>query len=169
MITLTYLCPKCDKATRGVVERGAPMICMHCGRPQPLKESAWDGDRVTECVICPSQELYVRKDFSQRLGIGLIVTGFVLSSIAHFLHYGVWAIGILLGFAAIDALLYYVTGNALHCYRCHCELRGLPGLDEHDPFDLEVHEKHRQQKIRLRQAEREMAWAAKTASEESKD
>ena len=162
MVTITYLCPKCDEATRAEVpqrasDMGNPSVaCMHCGHPQPLKLDKLDGDRVTECPICPSTELYVRKDFSQPLGITIIGTGFVLSSIAWFLHHGIWAIGILVATAAADALLYYVTGNTLHCYRCHSELRGLDGLDtDHNAFDLEVHERHRQQAARLRQAEKE--------------
>ena len=167
MITLTYFCPHCEEPTRGPVERGKPMVCMHCGHEQPLKESAWEGQRVTECVLCPSTELYVRKDFSQQLGVSIILFGFALSIIAHFLHHGIWAIGILLATAGIDALLYLVTGNALRCYRCNSELRGLEGLDEHDPFDLEVHERHRQQTARLKQAEAEqaMAMASGTSSD----
>ncbi|MCA9178448.1 MAG: hypothetical protein KDB14_28505 [Planctomycetales bacterium] len=167
MITLTYLCPHCDQATRIEIvpparatdSRGATtsVKCTHCNTEQTLKADVWDGEHLTECLLCPSTELYVRKDFSQRVGVTIIVVGFVLSSIAQFMHQGVWAIGILLGTAAFDAMLYYVTGNALHCYRCHCELRGLQGLDEHDPFNLEVHERHRQQEIRLKQAERQAA------------
>jgi hypothetical protein len=52
-------------------------------------------------------------------------------------------------------VLYLTVGNVLHCYRCQAQYRGVPGLENHQPFNLETHEKHRQQEIRLkRQAAR---------------
>jgi DNA-directed RNA polymerase subunit RPC12/RpoP len=153
MITVTYVCQQCEKATRASLE-GTPasVACTHCGAKQPIDVQAIDGRRVSRCVICPSSEMYVRKDFSQPLGLSIIVSGFIAASIAWFLHYSVATFAILVATALLDALLYLVTGNALHCYRCHSELRGLDGLDDHNPFDLEVFEKHRQQAARLKSA-----------------
>jgi hypothetical protein len=61
-----------------------------------------------------------------------------------------WTYGVLFTFALIDVVLYLVVGNVLHCYRCQAQYRGVPGLEEHQPFNLETHEKHRQQQIRLK-------------------
>ena len=157
MITITYVCQHCENATRAEVRAEEPAVCMHCGQPQEIAHQAFENTRMTRCLICTSTELYVRKDFSQPLGITIIVSGFVLASIAWFLHYSVLTYSILVGTAAIDALLYLVTGNTLHCYRCHSELRGLADLDQNDAFDLEVFERHRQQAARLELAERKLS------------
>ena len=66
--------------------------------------------------------------------------------------------------AVLDALLYLLMGDVLTCYRCHCEYRGAEGLEEHAAFDLEVHEKYRQQAARLAQAGLPEGGAAKPAN-----
>jgi hypothetical protein len=37
----------------------------------------------------------------------------------------------------------------LNCYRCQAQYRDVPGLENHGGFDLETHERHRQQVARL--------------------
>ena len=107
--------------------------------------------RVTRCLVCPSTELFVRKDFSQKLGVGIVVCGFIISSIFWYYRMPFWTYGVLFATALIDVILYVLVGNVLHCYRCQAQYRGVPGLDNHEPFSLETHEKHRQQQIRLKQ------------------
>ena len=63
-----------------------------------------------------------------------------------------WTYAVLFATALIDVVLYLAVGNLLQCYRCQAQYRGLGGLEGHQPFDLETHEKHRQQTIRLKQA-----------------
>jgi hypothetical protein len=91
----------------------------------------------------------VRKDFPQRLGLMIIVMGFVASSVALAWHQNVVSLAILIGTAALDAVLYLVTGNVLTCYRCHSEYRDVQGLEQHPLFRLDVHERYRQQAARL--------------------
>jgi len=101
-------------------------------------------------VVCPSKELYVRKDFSQKAGVTIVVLGFVLSSIAWYYRQPMLTYGILFATALIDVVLYVTVGNLLQCYRCHAQYRGLEKLDSHEPFNLETHERYRQQELRLR-------------------
>jgi hypothetical protein len=108
---------------------------------------------VRRCVVCPSEELFVRKDFPQRLGVGIVVVGIVLSTIAWYYRQVYLTFGIFFATAAIDFVLWLVMGNVLQCYRCQAQYRGVPGLDQHGGFDLETHEKHRQQLARLAEAE----------------
>src|SRR5262245_37147663 len=108
---------------------------------------------VRRCVACPSEELFVRKDFPQRLGVGIVVVGIVLSTITWYYHYVYLTFGIFFATAAIDFVLWLVMGNVLQCYRCQAQYRGVAGLDQHGGFDLETHEKHRQQLARLAEAE----------------
>jgi hypothetical protein len=64
----------------------------------------------------------------------------------------IWTYGVLFATALIDVVLYFTVGNLLQCYRCQAHYRGIPGLEDREPFNLETHEKHRQQKIRLEQS-----------------
>src|SRR5690606_22111686 len=107
---------------------------------------------VTQCLVCPCRELYIRKDFSQRLGVTIIVTGFILSSVAWFYYKPYWSYVILGASALVDFLFYLLVGNVLQCYRCHTEYRGVAGLDSHEHFSLETHERYRQQEARLSEA-----------------
>ena len=60
---------------------------------------------------------------------------------------------ILAASALIDVLLYQIVGNALVCYRCEAHYRFLPGLEQYAPFDLEIHERYRQEAARLKDSE----------------
>lgn len=154
VMNVTYSCPDCQRAVRADFDASVQSLeCPHCGRSVPADGSKVDGERVRGCLLCPSSELYVRKDFSQRLGLSIIIGGFIASSITWYYHQGLATFGILLATAVLDAALYIVTPNSLRCYRCESEYRGLDGLDDHQSFDLEVHERHRQQAARLREAE----------------
>ena len=148
-MNVTYLCPECEKATRASLDQPEPIRCVRCQHELPVDSDALDTQRLKHCVVCGGRELYVRKDFPQRLGVAIIVVGMAAAMGAVFLHHHVIFLAILIGLAAIDAVLYSVTGNALHCYRCHSEYRGLQGLERFNPFDLEIHERHRQQQARL--------------------
>jgi hypothetical protein len=106
------------------------------------------------CVVCPSSDLYARKDFPQRLGVTLVVLGFAASCVAWYYvswsPYAIyWTFGILFATALVDVLLYVVCGQALQCYRCGAIYRDVPRMDEHAPFSLDVHERHRQQAARI--------------------
>ncbi len=82
------------------------------------------------------------------------MTGFITSSIAWY-YYWIWtSLGILLASAAVDLIMYSIVGNLLQCYRCHAGYRGVPGLDTGDHFNLETHERYRQEKIRIAQQEK---------------
>jgi hypothetical protein len=151
---VTFRCPHCDVTSRSSFEFGAsPVACTECGGECGIaKESAETGS-LEQCVICPSTELYIRKDFSQKLGVAIVVAGFVLSSIAWYYRQPMLTYGILFATAAIDVVLYATVGNMLQCYRCHAQYREIAKLESHEPFSLETHEKYRQQEIRLAQFE----------------
>jgi len=111
--------------------------------------AARDGDHLNQCLVCGSRELFVRKDFPQRLGLLLVVVGFVASSVAWFYYQIVLAFGILFLTAGIDVVLYVLMGEALVCYRCEAHYRQVGDLGGHAAFDLETHERYRQIAARL--------------------
>ncbi len=110
-----------------------------------------DGE-IHRCLVCPSKELFVRKNFPQGLGVTIVAVGLLASCIPWYFHQWYTTFAILFATALIDVILYVTVGNLLQCYRCHTQYREVAGLDEHKPFDLEVHERHRQQLARLKEA-----------------
>ena len=110
------------------------------------------GDRgysVIETPLLEETDLFVRKDFPQRLGVLLVVVGLIGSTIAWY-FYNIWlTYGILFGTVLIDLVLYVVVSDCLMCYRCGAIYRGLKSLEEHKPFNLETHERYRQAAARM--------------------
>ena len=56
---------------------------------------------------------------------------------------------ILFGTALIDVALLLIVHDALMCYRCHAQYRGIQQLDVHGAFDLETQERYRQLAARM--------------------
>lgn len=150
-MNVTFACPDCEREVRLELTGDAQqqLACPHCQRHWPLPAGAIADNRVSRCVVCPSTDLFVRKDFSQRLGVLIVVTGFVLSSVTWYFHQIIATYAILFATALIDVVLYIVVGNVLQCYRCQAQYRGLLDLESHAAFSLETHERHRQQAARM--------------------
>lgn len=162
---ITFACPSCDATvTQSDVEAARALACSRCGAVVPVPEGAigWSGPSggaadpgtglpvLRRCLVCPSTELFVRKDFPQRLGVGIVVAGLLASCITWAWQLLVPTFAILFGTALVDVLLYFLMPECLTCYRCAARYRGAAG--PHGGFDLETHERHRQQRIRLAEA-----------------
>ncbi len=145
-MNVSFRCPKCDRSVRAVPGDGV-VACPACGTEIQSPPDAWHESSLQRCLVCPSRELYVRKDFPQQWGLSIIIAGFVFSSIAWAYYQSLLSLGILIGTALLDAVLYWLVGNVVSCYRCHAEYRGLPD-GKYSPFDLAVHERHRRQAAR---------------------
>lgn len=150
---ITYRCPECGRDNRvDQLEQCETLSCGSCGHAIAVPSHAIEGTHVQRCVVCPSHELFVRKDFPQRLGVGIVVFGLAASCVAWGFGYRFWTYGFLFASAAIDALLFLVFADCLTCYRCGARYRG-PGVTQrHEPFNLETHEKHRQMTARTKAA-----------------
>lgn len=96
------------------------------------------------CPVCGCRDLFVRKDFPQRLGLAVVVVAgvafVVLAARRTTFYLGAW---VLLGAAAVDALLYAFVRRVTVCYRCRAEFRGVPVNPAHAGFELAVAEKYR--------------------------
>ncbi|NBW97205.1 MAG: hypothetical protein EBR28_10860 [Planctomycetia bacterium] len=149
---ITYACPACHAtATRDGVESLPALECPACGTKVAVPSDAFAAGtppRLRRCLVCPSTELFVRKDFPQRVGLGIVVAGLAASCVAWAFRELVITFGILFGTALVDVVLYLVMPDCLSCYRCGARYRGAGG--GFGGFDLETHEKHRQQAARLR-------------------
>jgi hypothetical protein len=163
---ITYACPACA-ATVAVdrVETRTALECPRCTATLPMPPGAIDWQaagggsaaagagraRLRRCLVCPSTELFARKDFPQRLGVGIVVVGFAASCVTWAWRLLVPTFAILFGTALIDVVLYLFMPECLTCYRCGARYRGDGVSDDVGGFDLETHEKHRQQQARQQQ------------------
>ena len=154
MATITCLCPACESTVRSELIPGEELRCPQCSQQMAPIVPDWQDGQLNCCLVCPSDQMFIRKDFPQRLGVTIVCLGFLASSIAWFYHQVLLSFGILFGTAAIDVILYIVMGNLLECYRCHAQYRGLGDIASHGSFNLEVHERFRQEAARLDEAQR---------------
>jgi hypothetical protein len=163
-VNVTFSCPRCEKPARIELDdaREAP-ACPHCTASLAVSAAAIGDGQLEGCLICPSRDIYLRKDFPQRLGVLIVVLGFGASSITWAYSRPMWTFAILFATALVDVILYLVMPSALVCYHCGAQYRGLPGGERYGGFDLETHEKHRQQKIRANELKRSRKAAVATA------
>ena len=172
-MNVTYFCKTCDKVSRVPFDTSAVAVhCSRCSSKQEFPSSFLGEDSegnctLERCTICGSHELYYRKQFNQRLGIGIIAVGSTLSTIAYAYHNLFWTFSILFAFAGVDLLFYIFMKNLLQCYKCNSEFRGFDESPEYKPFDLEVHEKYHQQRVRLERAEKEQQWLEQRAQQQT--
>jgi ribosomal protein S27E len=152
-VEVQFRCPQCSHPQTAPLDNAtSALTCAACGSELLTPAGAIHEGRVHRCVVCPSEELYVRKDFPQQLGVAIVVVGIILSTITWYYRQIYATYGIFFGTALLDFILWLVMGNVLQCYRCQARYRGVEGLEGHGGFDLETHEKHRQQLIRLAEA-----------------
>lgn len=150
-MNVTYQCPACQARARGDFSaESRRLVCPHCSQQLEIPAGAVRGERVERCLVCPSSDLFARKDFPQRLGVALVVLGFVGSSIAWANYQVFWTFAILFLTALVDLVLYVVMGESLTCYRCGAQYRGAEQIEQHGGFDLETHERYRQLAARTR-------------------
>jgi hypothetical protein len=154
-MNVTFRCPHCAAPARAEIDLAAGQIeCPACHAQWPVPENAVTDGKLWGCLVCPSDELFIRKDFSQAAGVAIVAIGVVISSAFWAYRMPLWTYAVLFATALLDVVLYFTVGNLLQCYRCQAQYRNVPGLANHGGFDLETHEKHRQQRIRLAQESR---------------
>ncbi len=151
---ITYACPACDTtvALDGIESR-PQLECTACRATIDVPAdgiAAGTPPKLRRCLVCPSTELFARKDFPQRLGLWIVVAGLGASCVAWAWRELVLTFAILFGTALVDVVLYLFMPECLSCYRCGARYRGEGITGSFGGFDLETHEKHRQQLARMR-------------------
>jgi hypothetical protein len=104
-----------------------------------------DGAPLTSCPHCNCRDLFVRKDFPQKLGLAIVICAAVafLALAASRSNFYLGAI-VLVVAAAVDAAIYFFVPRITVCYRCRAEFRDRPLNPEHHGFELAIGEKYRQ-------------------------
>jgi hypothetical protein len=99
---------------------------------------------LTACPHCGCRDLFIRKDFPQKLGLAIVavagVAFLVLAAWRNTFYIGIW---ILIAAAAIDVVMYFFVPKITVCYKCRAEFRDVPINPDHHGFELAVGEKYR--------------------------
>src|SRR3954462_9896297 len=90
---------------------------------------------LTACRDCGCRDLFVRKDFPQKLGLAIVIVAAV-AFLALAANRATFYLGVLVLLAAmiLDAALYWLVPKITVCYRCRREFRDVPVNPEHEPF-----------------------------------
>ena len=86
---------------------------------------------------------------SQRVGVAIVAIGIIASCITWAYSLLLATFAVLFATALVDVVLYWIVPDALTCYRCGAIYRTADGTGRHGPFNLETHERHRQQAARM--------------------
>ena len=146
---LDFTCPQCEQTSRiseGLDE--GQLNCPACDFATITPATAWEGDRLAECLLCGERDLWRQKDFPHAIGLGLVVLGGILSTVAWYQYLPGVAIGILMGFALVDLALYSLMKDVLVCYRCQSRHRLDGPTDGYERFNHERAERYRQEALR---------------------
>jgi hypothetical protein len=122
-----------------------PWQCPGCNHR--LEVPATEAGVLDRCAVCGNAELYKKKDFPHWLGLALLAAACLAFVVLNALYQQWWAWGVLIGSALIDGILYLRVGDALVCYRCGAQYRGL-ATTEYKPFELVIGERYRQERLR---------------------
>jgi len=124
-------------------ECAGSITCPRCKKTHPLQinDAIRQDNRVDVCVVCGARELFVRKDFPQRLGLFVVIV-FGAIAIYAFTISPLLAWSVLAAAALIDLFIYLVIGRVTTCYACRAEYRGGQLNPAHEGFDLATSEKY---------------------------
>ena len=107
-------------------------------------QQALDGQGgLKRCPVCGCRELFVRKDFPQGLGLVLVIAAGLAATGLFIVGWVIWGWAVLVGLALVDAVVWFVVGRCLVCYRCRSEFRDLAIRRDHCGWDLAIGEKYR--------------------------
>ncbi len=145
---IIFQCPVCGRQSMSAPQSPQAAVGCECGWSRNEGAGDFAGGSLSRCRICGCEDLWRQKDFPPALGLFFVAMGIILSSVAWSKHEPALALGILMGFALLDMLLYTFMGDMLVCYRCRARHRKTAMDDHHPKFDLEVAERYRQQERR---------------------
>jgi hypothetical protein len=149
---LTFECPRCETSpVVESVESAKEVKCASCGDARSVRAESFDGALLRSCALCATTDLYIQKDFPHVLGLTIVITGFVSSTVFWYFRMPIGAFAALLSTAALDFALYYLVPDVTICYRCLSQFRGAGSNPDgrFQPFDLAIGERYRQERLRI--------------------
>lgn len=146
-IDVRYHCPAPNCVAiieyRPLEQCGGTIECPRCRTPHPIaiSDQVKRNCVVDRCAVCGGEDLFIRKDFPQRLGFAIVVV-FGIAAIYAFTFSVLVAWTILASAVVLDLLIYFLIGTVTTCYRCRAEYRGCRPNVAHEGFDLATSEKY---------------------------
>lgn len=120
------------------------IACPRCSQAHPVRGSnTLQAGPIERCPCCGGDELFVRKDFPQKLGLAAVILAGTISCVLFANHQTMAALGVLLVLMIVDAIIYGLVSRVTTCYRCRAQFRGVPVNPLHKGFDLATSEKYR--------------------------
>jgi uncharacterized protein (DUF983 family) len=147
-VNVTFACPSCDQPAKTSVDQPIDWQCTACDHRLHLNAAE---KTLPTCVVCGTHELYKKKDFPQWLGMSILVGAIILSTITYLNYQKWWSWSFLIGSAIIDGVMYLMVGDAIVCYRCQSHYRGVAPNEAHQPFEITIGERYRQERMRKEQ------------------
>jgi predicted RNA-binding Zn-ribbon protein involved in translation (DUF1610 family) len=142
--SIHFKCRGCEIELEVNAPDAAGYACPDCGQSTHLRttEAVGAGEAVDMCASCGHDNLYIQKDFNRMLGMAIVVVGVGFSVVLFAMDEPFLAMGALVGMALIDLAIYFLVGSVTVCYACHTIYRGFPPNPDHEPFNLEMLERH---------------------------
>ena len=107
-------------------------------------DNALDNQGVLQrCPACGCRELFVRKDFPQRVGLTIVVLGAAAAVVMFAIGYVIWGFAVMGSVALADLLISPFVKRCLVCYRCRSEFRDLKIPRNYPVWELATGEKYR--------------------------
>ena len=131
---IAFACSGCKAEV--VAAPGASATCAACSAVTTLEvpDALRGGAPVEQCPACGGRQLYVQRDFNQKVGLAVVVVGGILAPFTYYLS--------LVAAALVDAGLYAMLPEITVCYRCHAHFRGFAKNPAHEAFDLHLAEQY---------------------------
>lgn len=145
-LSVQWRCLKCLalNETQPAAPGVGPWTCAKCGETEAAHTEALRGDgTIKSCPCCGCPDLYRQRDFNRKLGAGIVLAGMALAPFTMYTS--------IIACLLIDVAIYRFTPEVVCCYYCHAILRGYPGTEKVEPFELITSEKYIG-------AERERGW-----------
>jgi len=144
-VKVTLACPSCEQPAVTPVSHDVDWQCTACDHRLHLNAAE---ATLLACVVCGNRELYKKKDFPHWLGMTILVTALILSTLTYYSYQKWWSWSFLIGSAVIDGIMYLMVADVIVCYRCEAHYRGFTSTAAHLPFEITIGERYRQEKIR---------------------
>ncbi len=122
---------------------GDTMECPRCHTKHHMHitDAMRNEQSLDQCAVCSGGELFVRKDFPQKIGFFIVVV-FGIAAIYYFNTSVLTSWAILASAMLLDLAIYFFIGKVTTCYACRAEYRKCAPNDAHEGFDLATSEKY---------------------------
>lgn len=144
-MNVTFVCPSCEHPDAVPLDQACDWQCSACDHRLHLDSPE---STLPSCVVCGNHELYKKKNFPHWLGMSILMVALILSTVTYYSYEKWWSWSFLIGSAIVDGVMYLLVGDVVVCYRCEAHFRGFKATDAHQPFEITIGERYRQEKIR---------------------